>query len=197
MLSTVLFCVERCRVQLKGAKQRQKNTQKIQYFLLLSAVCHSCLVSPFAVISIQSTCDATAGKPPREQLSAGQVNLKSCWEELILLFISLEIKRRCVQKWMITFQPHSSPSCSHCQKKEQEPGFFSLFSCPFVAFVWRAQLCDEKVYERTAFTPDKCVRSVAERERGFVTAENRYFISNARKILPTPFFCVRCCTWSN
>lgn len=81
--------------------------------------------------------------------------------------MSLEIKR-CVQKWIITFQPHSSAFWSHCQEKEEEeePAFFYLFSCLCVAFVWLAQLCNEKVYERTAFTPDKCVRSVAERERG-------------------------------
>lgn len=60
--------------------------------------------------------------------------------------------------------PRFSLIARKIDEEEDEPGFFYPFSCLCVAFVWLAQLCNEKVYERAAFTPDKW--SVAESERG-------------------------------
>lgn len=45
----------------------------------------------------------------------------------------------------------------------------------------------EGIWKDCFYTWQVCSVSGWER-KGFVTAENRYFISNARKILPSPFF---------
>lgn len=168
VLSTVLFCLESCHIQLKGAKQQQKTPTKNTVF----SVAFCCL----SQLPCEPVCCHFYTKHLWCHCWGSPLRAAVCWtskpKELLgradspFFFISLEIKR-CVQKWIITFQPHSSAFWSHCQEKEEEePAFFYLFSCLCVAFIWLAQLCNEKVYERTAFTPDKCVRSVAERERG-------------------------------
>lgn len=86
MLSTVLFCLERCRVQPKGAKQQKKNHTKNTVFSVAFCRLSQLPCEPVCCHFYTKHLWWHCWKTPREQLSAGQVNLKSCWEELILLF---------------------------------------------------------------------------------------------------------------
>lgn len=70
MLSTVLFCLERCRVQLKGAKQRQKTHKKYSIF---------CCFLPFVTVALWARLLSFLYKAPVMPLLGNPPRAAVCW----------------------------------------------------------------------------------------------------------------------
>lgn len=202
VLSTVLFgkltkspvCFIRPK---KGEKQKQKVSSIFLFFVTVAL--WACLPVPFAPSNTDLWRRCVGTPPPRPPLDSRQLSSEPRelfgWPDSPF-FLNHLFRNKTVCTGVDCYLSTSFlPFLGVTAEEKMQRVSFTCILPPMGRFSLAATTVQWKgIYERAACSPDKCVRRVAETEKGFVTAENGYLISNAREILPSRF-CVICCTW--